>query len=200
MKSINILSRYEFSKQFKKLNEKTENQSYSSGCIMGYFNNPFPDVKINDDDLYNNEENEYGLELGDKHVTVLYGLQDEEINEDEVVKLFSMINGPDVTVTAISLFENDKFDVVKWDVESDELNILNKMVTSMFPYKSNFPEYHAHATIAYCLPGTGKQYEKKLDDDIQMKIDYWVYSKADGKKIKIVPGKEPEILREKTDE
>jgi len=194
--SINVLSRYEFSKQFKHLNEKTENQSYSSGCIMGYFNTPFPEIEIDKDDLYNNDENEYGLELGDKHVTILYGLHDDEINEDDIVKLFSMINGPEVTTNKISLFENEKYDVVKWDIESEELTLLNKMVTSMFPYTSNFPDYYAHATIGYCIPGKGKTYQKDLDESLKMKVDYWIYSKADGKKIKIVPGKEPEIIKD----
>ena len=196
---LNILSRHEFSKQFKKMNEKTENQSYSSGCIMGYFDTAFKNPKIAKGDLYNDDENNYGLEI-EPHVTVLYGLKDDEIEEDEVVKLFSIINGPEVSASKITLFKNEKYDVVKWDIESEELTILNKMVTSMFPFKSDFPDYHAHVTIAYCLPGKGSTYEQELKKSLNKKIDYWIYSKADGKKIKIVPGKKPEILREKTDE
>jgi hypothetical protein len=196
---LNVLSRFEFSKQFKKLNEKTENQSYSSGCIMGYFDSAFKNPKIKKDDLYNDEENKYGLEI-EPHVTVLYGLKDDEIEEDEVVKLFSMIQCPEVSTSKISLFNNEKYDVVKWDIDSEELTILNKMVTSMFPYKSDFPDYHAHVTIAYCLPGKGSEYMEELKKPLNKKIDYWVYSKADGKKIKIVPGKGVEILREKNDE
>jgi len=195
--SINIKSRYEFHKEFKKLNEKTEDQSYSSGCLMGYFDTAFKNPKIDKKDIYDNDENEYGLEI-EPHVTVLYGLKDDEIDEDEIVKLFSMIECPEVATSKISLFKNDKYDVVKWDIESQELAILNKMVTSMFPYKSDFPDYHAHVTISYCLPGTGSTYEQDLKKPISKKIDYWVYSKADGKKIKIVPGKEPEVIREAT--
>lgn len=192
---INILSRHEFSKQFRKLNEKTEDQSYSSGCIMGYFDSDLKKVSVDKKDLYNDEENNYGLEI-EPHVTVLYGLKDNEIEESDVVKLFSMIDGPVVSTEKISLFSNEKYDVVKWDVDSEELVLLNKMVTSMFPYKSDFPDYHAHVTIAYCQPGKGKTYEDKLKKPVTKKIAYWVYSKADGKKIKIVPGKEPEILRD----
>ncbi len=199
MEHFEVLSRYEFSKQFKKLNEKTEDQSYSSGCLMGYFDKSFKDPKIDKKDLYDNEEKEYGLEI-EPHVTVLYGLKDKEIDEDELVKLFSMISCPEVYAAKISLFENDKFDVVKWDIDSEELTILNKMVTSMFPFKSDFPDYHAHVTIAYCLPGTGKAYCEDLKTPKKNKIDYWIYSKANGKKIKIVPGKEPEVIREATKE
>lgn len=180
--------------EFKAVLEKSKNQSYSSGCLMGYFNTGFNDPKIKEDDLYNNEENEYGLEV-EPHVTVLYGLHDDEINEDDIIKLFTLIDGPTVTTNKITLFENEKFDVVKWDIDSDDLTLLNKMVTSMFPYTSSFPDYHAHCTIAYCLPGKGKEYTKNYKKDIKKKIDYWVYSKANGKKIKIVPGKGAEIIR-----
>lgn len=196
MNNINILSRYEFNKEFKKINEKTEDQSYSSGCIMGYFNTPFKNPKIDDKDLYDNTENEYGLEIS-QHITILYGLKDKEIDEDEIVKLFSMIDGPTVSTSQISLFKNDKFDVVKWDIDSEALAILNKMVKSMFPYKSDFPDYHAHATVCYTLPRTGKKYMEKFKKPLTNKIDYWVYSMSNGKKIKIVPGKEPEVIREK---
>ena len=200
MMNLEIKTRNEFNKEFRKLNEKTEDQSYSSGCLMGYFEEPFKEIKIKDEDVYDNEDNEYGRELNDKHCTILYGLKDTEIDEDELVKLFSMIEGPEVTTNKISLFKNDKYDVVKWDIISDELTILNKMVCSMFPYKSDFPEYKAHATICYCLPGKGKKYEEELKKPLKYKISYWVYSKADGKKIKIVPGKKPEVIREATKE
>lgn len=183
-------------KQFKKLlNEKKEDQQYSKGCIMGYFNKGFKDPKIKKEDLYDNEDNEYGLEV-EPHVTLLYGLLDDKINEEEIIKLLNLINCPEVNTNKISLFENEKFDVVKWDIESDELVLLNKMLCAIFPYESDFPDYHAHTTIAYCLPGKGKNYTEELKKPISKKIDYWVYSKADGKKIKIIPGKESEIIRE----
>ncbi len=183
------------SKEFKKINEKSEDQSYSAGCIMGYFDKAFLDIDVKEEDLYNNEENEYGREIED-HVTVLYGLTDDEIDESEIVKLFTMIDGPLVSTEQISLFQNDKFDVVKFDIISDELTLLNKVLTSTFPFKSTFPDYHAHSTIAYCLPGTGDSYVQTLSEPVEQKISYWVYSKANGKKIKITPGIGEEILRE----
>lgn len=196
MNNINIKSRFDFHKEFMKINEKTEDQSYSSGCIMGYFDTDFKEIKIKESDIYDNEEHEYGRELGDKHCTVLYGLKDKKIDENELVKLFSMIEGPEVSTKEISLFKNEKYDVVKWDIISEELAILNKMVTSMFPYKSDFPDYHAHVTISYCLPGAGKSYTQEFKKPLTKKIAYWVYSQSSGKKIKIVPGKEPEVIRE----
>jgi hypothetical protein len=193
MKEIDLIPSFN---EFKKLLlEKKTDQEYSSGCLMGYFNTGFKDPKIKKEDIYDNDKNEYGLEI-EPHVTILYGLTDDKIDEEEIIKLFTLIDGPTVSTDKITLFENDKFDVVKWDVVSDELIILNKMVSSMFPFKSDYPDYHAHVTIAYCLPGEGEKYTNELKKELTKKIDYWVYSKADGKKIKIIPGKGAEVIRE----
>jgi hypothetical protein len=127
----------------KSLNEKKEGQSYSYGCIMGFFGSPIKKISINKEDLYDNDENEYGLELDNEaHVTLLYGLDDDKIEEQDIIDLFSMIDCPEVTTNEISLFENKDYDVVKFDIESKHLTILNKMLTSMFPYKSDYPDYH----------------------------------------------------------
>ena len=196
---IEILSRREFSKQFKLMLEKTENQTYDSGCIMGYFDSAVASDPIKPEDIFDNDENEYGLEI-EPHVTVLYGLTDAEIDEDEVIRLLAMTKCPTVNFVGVSTFKNDKYDVVKWDVESDELNLLNKIVTSIFPYKSNFPDYHAHCTIAYCKVGTGDAYATKPEEPIKKEIAYWVYSKADGKKIRINQDGTTEIMREANDD
>ena len=188
-----ILSLDEFK---KRLNEKKKDQTYSYGCIMGYFDEPFKDIKIDKSDLYNNEENEYGLE-NENHVTILYGLLVDKVKEQDVINLFKLIDGPVVRTSQISLFENKDYDVVKFDVESDDLNLLNKVCTSMFPYESDYPDYHAHATIAYCLPGTGKNYKQKFKKPLELKIAYWVYSLPNGRKIKITPGSDKiKVLRE----
>ena len=169
------------------ITEKTENQSYESGCLMGFFDEPFKEIDIKDEDLYDNDEHEYGKEL-EYHVTILYGLDDKKVDEDELCKLMYLINCPEVETTEISLFENEKYDVVKFEVESEDLTILNKMICSMFPYKSDFPDYKAHSTIAYCKPGKGKNYIETFDKPIKKKIAFWEYSKANGRKIKIIPG------------
>lgn len=183
---------------FKIMLEKKKTTQYSAGCVMGYFENDFNNPKIKESDIYDNEENEFGLEV-EPHVTVLYGLDDKKTDEEELVKLFTMLDGPVCSTTQISLFENPDFDVVKWDIEQPELVILNRMLTSMYPYKTDHPDYHAHVTIAFCLPGEGKKYTKKFKGAKKQKIAYWVYSQADGRKIKITPGKGMTIIRKKYD-
>ncbi len=177
------------------LNEKTENQSYSYGCIMGYFDKPFKNVDIDKDDIYDNDDKEYGLEI-EPHCTLLYGILDDKVEEEEILDLLYLINCPTVEAVNISVFENDEYDVVKFDVESKYLNVLNKVIESTFDNENKYPDYHAHSTIAYCKKGTGKNYKEEFKTPISTPIKYQIYSKADGKKIKIIPGKEPEIIKE----
>lgn len=184
---------------FKKMiREKKEDQQYSSGCLMGYFDID-PDyytgfVNIDLEDIYNNEENEYGIEI-EPHVTVLYGLHDNEINEDDIVKLFTLIKPFKVEFNNISLFENEKFDVLKFDINDEYLKIVNSIVESKFPNTQSFPEYHPHCTIAYLKPGTGKKYVTELNEKVEMYITNWVYSQSNSRKISIDDEGKITILR-----
>jgi 2'-5' RNA ligase len=183
----------DFNEFVKSINEKIDTQ-YEYGCIMAYTKD-IKQININDADIYDNDNNEFGIET-EQHVTVLYGLHDNEILEEDVINLFNMITLDSIKLTGISLFNNELYDVVKYDVESESLHILNKMATCMFPFTSNFPDYHPHMTIDYCKPGKGEKYIKTFKKPKEVKFEYWVYSMANGKKIKIVPGKGVKILRE----
>lgn len=180
----------------KAINEKSEDQSYEYGCVMGYFSesDTIP-VELDEEDIYNNEENEFGREI-DPHVTLLYGLKDDQIDEDEMIEFLSHLALPVVELTQSSLFENDDFDVLKWDVESPALNVLNKAIAATFPNENKYPEYHAHETIAYMKSGTGKKYTRTLETPVKKQIDIWVYSRADGKKIAIHAPKADDVYIE----
>lgn len=203
--NLSFLSPYQWKNQrIKAINEKTEDQSYSYGCIMGYFDptadSDLTEIEVADDDVYDNEEKEYGREI-EPHVTILYGLHDDEIEEDEVIELLKSLKLPTVNFSQVTSFDNEKFDVLKWDVESDQLNLYNKIVTLMFPFTSKFPDYHAHCTIAYLKPGTAKKYydKEKVKSEIHVPIWKWVYSKADGKKISVDAEGNVEVMREAED-
>lgn len=186
--------------EYKKINEKKKDQKYSSGCIMGYF-----DVQpeslysqyftIDENDIYNNEENEYGIEI-EPHVTILYGLHDEEIDEEKVIQLLNLIKMPIVNFDSITLFENENFDVLKFDLDPTQLSIINEVVDNTFPNTQSFPDYHPHCTIAYLNSGSGKQYIMEQVEGISLQVTKWVYSKANGKKLAIYPDGHVEVLRE----
>jgi len=175
-------------KEWKAINEKSANQQYSYGCIMGYFDlipeeaEQFNILK-NDQDLYDPDGEHVREPASEYHVTVLYGLH-PEVDESEIIQLLKMTKTPKCKLVGVSAFQNDEYDVLKWDVESPELHLLNKICTNLFPYTNKFPEYHPHATIAYLNPGTSSKYVTK-DVLLSHNIKRWVYSKTNGQKITV---------------
>jgi 2'-5' RNA ligase len=155
------------------------------GCLMVFLNvdkkawKELQDM-ISEDDLYTEEGDDgYGRE-NEPHVTILYGLHGDIEDEDLEVEI-DKIGNPKIEFKAISTFDNEKFDVLKFDVKSADLNKLNK-VFSKFPNTNKFPDYHPHATVAYLKKGTAEKYIKDAKDLVKMNIDNEkiVYSKVDG--------------------
>lgn len=164
---------------------KKEKKPYDFGCMMLYYDIPewnkflsTIDVK----DLYEEEDNnQFGLEH-EPHVTILYGLHSDKIEDDELFDVLSGFN-PKISLKNISLFNNPNYDVVKFDVEGDELFDMNKTLTDRFPYSTDYPDYHPHSTIAYVKPGLGQKYVRELSEPFVLQPNKLVYSKPDGSKI-----------------
>jgi 2'-5' RNA ligase len=89
------------------------------------------------------------------HVTILYGLHDDE--RDSVMEILEQAEPPEVTVDRIDLFESDDYDVVIFACESAGLQKLHDEL-SQLPNDNTHPEYRPHMTIAYVLPGKGDKY------------------------------------------
>lgn len=161
------------------------------GCVMGFFNMSLMDVLSNQDsaitidpnDIYDDGSGNYGLITDEHHCTILYGLIDSEIEDDEMECLLKGLVMPIVKGISISTFENDEYDVLKWDINSPEFSMYNKMLTSMYPYENKYPEYSAHSTIAYLKKGTAEKYITTFEEIPEVKVSKWVYSKSDGSKI-----------------
>lgn len=101
------------------------------------------------------------------HITLLYGIH-ETVSMDEIKDIVSTIdtNKFDITVGNLSLFENKEFDVLKLDIYSHYLKELNNKFKKL-DHTNDFPDYHAHLTIAYLKVGLGKKY---IDIDINKEI------------------------------
>lgn len=161
--------------------------TYEYGCAMLYFN--FPEISkihdaINPNDLYEEEEDRtFGLE-DEPHTTLLFGLH-QEVTPEEVKKVLDQfIFGP-CTIDNASLFENEKYDVLKFDVNGNNLHSCNKALKT-FPYTNNFPDYHPHLTIGYLKPGMGSKYVRILKGQkFELTPQYAVYSAPDGIKTKM---------------
>jgi 2'-5' RNA ligase len=169
------------------LNEKKKD-TYSYGCAMIYFDAP-EIFKVQDaidpKDLYEEEgDRTYGFE-DEPHTTLLYGLHTDEIeNDQDVMNVCVSIEVGPIKLHNISLFKNEKYEVLKFDAENENLHKINKALTDKFPFSTDFPDYHPHATVAYLKPGTGDEYVKSFKDiEVEAIPESIVYSKPDGEKV-----------------
>lgn len=172
-------------KNLMNLNENK--QVYDYGCAMLYFNDhdlkPIYDM-INPEDLYV-EGDGFGLET-EPHCTLLYGLHGE-VTPKQVEDVLDKYTYYTCKAHNPSLFENEKYDVLKYDVEGDNLHETNEDL-KQFPFTTDYPNYHPHMTIAYLKPGMGKKYVddlKKQHGELWMSPQHAVYSQPDGTKNKI---------------
>lgn len=152
------------------------------GCLMLYFNIPnWSKIVglINQEDVYN--EPGFGIE-DEPHVTALFGFHDNEVELDDIKKLSKriIVRPLPVKVIGISVFSSDDkpYDVVKLDIESKELNKLNKRMQK-FPNTSSFKDYHPHMTIAYVKKGLGPKYIREFKNKFFVTGDKMVYSHPD---------------------
>jgi hypothetical protein len=166
------------------INEQNK-PKYDFGCAMLYFS--FPEMKyihgmIDPNDIYD-EDGSFGLE-NEPHTTLLFGLHDNVSVED----IKSVLDKRQYCACKIhnpSLFQNEKYDVLKFDVNGDGLHDTNKDLRN-YPYTSDYPDYHPHLTVAYLKPGMGKKYIRKMIGlNYELTPQHAVYSQPNGEKTKI---------------
>ena len=173
-------------KMVKDFLAEKKQDTYEFGCVMLYFS--FPEINkihdaINPQDLYEEEEDStYGLE-DEPHTTLLYGIHAGiplEVIEGIVDRYtFSKCN-----IGNASLFTNDKYDVLKFDVTGKNLHECNSALREL-PHTSTFPDYHPHLTIGYLKPGMGKKYVEIMKRlTFTLIPQYGVYSMPTGEKEK----------------
>lgn len=167
-------------KSVKKIKESAVNeQHYAKGCVMAQLD--ADSLKeylpaIPEDELYTeNDGKDFGMET-EPHVTALYGLHSEEFEDSEVEEIVKKYENIDISLTDISMFENDKYDVLKFGVKSKALNKMNEELTKL-PHSTDYPDYNPHATIAYLKKGEAKKYLEKFDEPIELTSKVVEYSK-----------------------
>lgn len=173
-------------KRFDEFLENKKNGSlYDYGCVMIY-----PKVEnwkeiistISNDDVYNPSDPTYGIESS-PHITLLYGLH-SNVTKEDVENALNKFKGKDIdiSINGIGKFDDDKFSVVKLNVDSPLLHEINKELKKL-PHTNDYPDYNPHMTIAYVKPGSADKY---LSGDYRKKftnIDKIVYSMTNGKKV-----------------
>lgn len=162
-----------------------ESASYDYGCVMVEVPvsnwNEITSI-INKDDLYEVEGENYGIQ-DNPHLTLLYGLKSNITKEQVEQVLQKAIDGDKIIIEIenIGLFENDNFDVVKFNIKKTEQ--LQKLFDSLseLPNENTFPDYNPHMTIAYVKKGLGKKYTKTYSHKVSS--NDICYSMANGEKI-----------------
>jgi 2'-5' RNA ligase len=157
----------------------SDNINYEYGCVMAIVNEDasrkiieIGKKLIPDDVLYFEDGQEYGRET-EPHVTIKFGLTDN-YSKNTMGKLFSKIEPFKITLVVIDIFSNPKFDVVKFNVESDVLKKMNSLFSKL-PNEDEYPTYNPHMTLAYVRSGEGKKFKKQINP-IQLLVTKIKYS------------------------
>jgi len=168
-----------------RLKEAKENKKQYDYAIVKA-NVDFPELKevqseIDKDELYQDESNKFGLE-NNPHVTLLYGIH-KEVTFDEVKEVIDKLELPDeIKITGISKFENENYDVLKFDVDSTDLSKINSALRKL-PYTNDYDEYKPHITIAYLKPGEADKYiSKNYNNTKKISIKTIDFKEVSGKK------------------
>lgn len=92
----------------------------------------------------------------ESHVTLKYGLHSTD--PQPVAEALTGEPPVHLSLGKTSLFKSPKQEVLIIEVNSPDLNRMNKKVEKSGPYTDTHPGYHAHSTIAYLKPGEGDKY------------------------------------------
>lgn len=163
--------------------------SYDYGCAMLKVSDPPKFLyEIDPNDLYEESGDQtYGFE-DEPHITLLYGFHNG-IDSDHIKKVLDEFTFPQsVVFDKPSLFEKEKYDVLKLDIKEPFLNKVHEAL-KVYDHKESAYDYDPHVTIAYLKSGLGKKYikifSKKDYGDKSLRIEHAIYSSYNGKKYKI---------------
>lgn len=150
-------------------------ENFDSCLMLGVYNPMFYDMQqaINPEHLH-----EYGME-DYPHITLLYGIH-RSVSDDLVFDFAKNIKKFDIYSNAINLFNNEDFDVVKFEIDlSKELANYRRRAEALFLNHQTFPKYEPHSTLAYVLPKTGSKYAMQLNTPQKFELVNVKFSKFD---------------------
>ena len=92
---------------------------------------------------------------GKPHITVAYGI-DDQLDPEIYEILRKMPKGADVTIKGLSVFDNPKEKILKFDVDSPQLQAVNAEIKKRLKagYRNDYKKYNPHITIAKLKPGS----------------------------------------------
>jgi 2'-5' RNA ligase len=125
------------------------------------------------------------------HVTVKFGLHTNDV--DEVRPLIESEPPIRLKLGKTSTFAGgENGDVVKVDVDSEDLRRINAAITAALPHTDTHPDYKPHVTLGYVKPGLGQKYAGRSDlEGTEIVLDRIVFSDKERNhhEIKLLGGK-----------
>jgi 2'-5' RNA ligase len=144
---------------------RTQKKKFDYGCLMGML----PESLSGEIVRWTNENiNPSHLGTGGfpdyPHITVKYGFTSPYKTIRDQIRQLAMLYGPlTVRLGGFSLFRgNEDGDVLKVDVESEDLHQLNRVLGEQFDTEDKYPTYQPHLTIAYLDPNFSSAYTANL--------------------------------------
>jgi HK97 family phage portal protein len=99
------------------------------------------------------------------HITALFGIHSED--PDEVRRVVAGFGPVHIRLGQTSCFDGAEtgkdYDVVKVDVESEDLHRLHALLAGSLDHAATHPEYHPHVTLCYVRAGLGDRYAGRDD-------------------------------------
>lgn len=162
------------------------NRHVEKGCLMALVEPTYgPHIvrigktAIPPEILYTDPEDPtYGYDE-EPHVTLKYGFL-PDLNKRDVAGILKGVKPFNIVLNALTQFNNDKYDVVKFDVDKNNQPLMElRQRCDRYPNDDSYPNYHPHMTMAYVQKGKFPHIKNGLN--IVLPITRFKYSGPQGK-------------------
>ena len=159
-----------------------KDKEYEFSSIHVNTDDDFADSFLNIAKTLIDEKNLFGDGFEDEpHVTIFFGLHALDPSK-KIIDIFENYPIFEFGLGNISLFKEEKYDVVKVDIESNDVVPLRKLIMNSGEYFSIIhPEYIPHMTIAFVKPDTCDHLNgNSLFNGVKITANTVIYSCRDG--------------------
>ena len=163
----------------------SENRHVEKGCLMAYVDPTYglQVLKVGrraipSSILYTDPEDPtYGYD-NEPHVTLKYGFE-PDLDRNAIAEILKGTKPFNVVLTSLNQFQNEKYDVVKFEVQKCPILTELRRRCDGYPNTDSYPDYKPHMTLAYVKKGTFPHIRKNLN--IALPITRFKYSGPNGK-------------------
>ena len=119
----------------------------------------------------------YGYDT-EPHVTLKYGFE-PDLTKSAVASIINDVKPFILRIRALNQFLNEKYDVVKFEIEQHPILTKLRSRCDMYPNTDSYPDYNPHMTLAYVKKGTFPHIREGLN--IAVPITRFKYSGPSGR-------------------